>query len=477
MDKIKELILNNPVYLFLAGKYEEFGLQKYVPTQAGVIIACMIAVFLVVLLLVVIFKKKKRTIKFYVGEKKFVPVFAKKGSVIKYPEISLPEGYTFAGWYKDVEYVEAFEDIKFNGKKNLSLYAKFVTNELPAQEEYIEEIQEEAPILPVEENATFAETVENKDEVLVDVPTQEEAQEEAPAAEEVVEEAPAVEEVPLEEQPKKAETEVILEEKISKPKTIYTIGEIYDELRYQILGYERVKSLSKFGVERKQYIAEMFERDEKIYLFLAIDPDLMRMRGYSVTRAIEPEFAAVPCEMVVASGNDLQAAFELIDETMKFNFLVRSSFNAYDKVVSDEATRKNGFAFFIKNETIATTAADYYKLLRASTLAYAVADSHKDDGKFVNKIILKLFKNDEEIYLYLALDAEAEGLDFVGYDRSFADTPAMFQVKCAEDIAKANVLIDKLMYQNDMIRSPEKVEVNLDEAVENSCGFGYRVRY
>ena len=95
-----------------------------------------------------------------------------------------------------------------------------------------------------------------------------------------------------------------------------------------------------------------------------------------------------------------------------------------------------------------------------------------------NKMILKIFKKDveEKVVLYLALDAEAEGLEFVGYDKNFVDTPAMFEVKTADDCFKANELIDKLMYVFGMDKNPEQTEISLDDHLDANCGFGYRIR-
>ena len=72
--------------------------------------------------------------------------------------------------------------------------------------------------------------------------------------------------------------------------------------------------------------------------------------------------------------------------------------------------------------------------------------------------------------------ADKEGLEFVGYDKNFIDTPAMFEIKTAEDCLKANELIDKLMYVYGMDKNPEQAEISLEDTVEANCGFGYRIR-
>jgi hypothetical protein len=91
-------------------------------------------------------------------------------------------------------------------------------------------------------------------------------------------------------------------------------------------------------------------------------------------------------------------------------------------------------------------------------------------------MILKIFKKGEKVFLYLALNAEIEGLEFVGYDRNFMDTPAKFEINTAEDCFKAQSLIDKLMYRYGMEKHPDQTEIDLTEKLESSCGFGYKIR-
>ncbi len=266
-----------------------------------------------------------------------------------------------------------------------------------------------------------------------------------------------------------------IEEETYDVPTEMTIGDIYDELRTVLLGYERVKAFNKVGVIRKQFIAEMFEKEGKIYLYLAIEPELLKAKGYNVESFTEREFAIVPCKKVIACEKDYKEALEIISETMKYNNLVKGNVNV-KKVVSDEQGRKSGFAFFVKNENVLTTADDYYKFLRAITNCYSVSATARNIADANNKMILKIFKKDDTVYLYLALDAQKEGLEDVSYDSNFAETPAMFVLKTAEDFAKANALIDKLMYSFEMEKRPERANFSMEETVQKNCGFGYRIR-
>lgn len=257
----------------------------------------------------------------------------------------------------------------------------------------------------------------------------------------------------------------------------YELGKIYDNIRYEMLGYERATPFKNVGVTRKQIVAEMFERDGVINLYLAIDPELMIEKGYSVSKYLEPEFAIVPCKKVVKNNEDYLEAIKLIKEAMILNNFVKSEPRRIERVQSDEQTRKNGFAFYVKNEVVATSAGDYYKLLRAIVLSYSLAPGRQFPKNHDNMMILKIFKKDEQIFLYLALDADKEGLEFVGYDKNFADTPALYEIKISDNVIRANQLIDKLMYRFGMEKHPEQAELAFDEGVNKNCGFGYRIRH
>ena len=95
------------------------------------------------------------------------------------------------------------------------------------------------------------------------------------------------------------------------------IGKLYDDIRYEMLGYERVNAFKNLGVTRKKVIAEMFEKDGAINLYLALDPEFMQEKGYDVTRYTEPEFAIVPCKKIVKTATDFAEVISLIKEAIK----------------------------------------------------------------------------------------------------------------------------------------------------------------
>ncbi len=268
-----------------------------------------------------------------------------------------------------------------------------------------------------------------------------------------------------------AET-VVQDENVNEPNSKY----FYDEIRYAMLGYERAMQFKKLGVQRKKIIAEMFEKDEVVYLYLAVDPDFMIEKGYSVEKFSDKQFEIVPCKKAIKSNDDLTEALALVKEAMVVNNLVRSDNSYLQKPSSDEQSRKSGFAFFVKNETVATSAEDYYRILRAIVLSYQKSATIPVPSDCNGKMILKIYKKDEQIFVYLALDPTKENLQDVSFDSNFKETPAMIEIKTAEDFIKANQLIDKLMFRFGMERHPEKAVISMEDSVESSCGFGYRIK-
>lgn len=404
------------------------------------------------LILIAIFSPKKVKIIFNITKNKRVVIKCKYKKIIKYPKIKAPTGKRLEGWYKDKAFTELYESYMLDTKKTLNLYAKFVSVNEEVANPVVANAVEPIVNAPVINNVVSP----NQPEPVVE------------KAQEPIVVDPVAVAIPAAN---------VVEESINEIPSLLSAGEIYDNIRYTLLCYERTKAFSKVGVVRKQFIAEMFEKNGKIYLYLAIDPDAMIAKGYNVEKFSEREFSVVPCKKVILNSKDYQEALDLIEETMLFNNLIKSETAYVKKVISDEQTRRSGFAFFIKNEYVATTADDYYKLLRASTNCYTVSPKAKNLGEASNKMILKMFKKEDEVYLYLALDADKEGLDFVGYDRNFVDTPAMFVIKTADDFNKANVLIDKLMTAFEMEKHPEKAELSLEEPVQKNCGYGYRIRF
>ena len=380
-------------------------------------VVAFIVLLIAIIVLVSVFKKKK--VIFYSEGKKYLVTKCKHKGEIIFPSEIKKAGKKFLYWCTDKDLRKEFLQTKLNKNKKLKLYAKFE----PVYERVDIKLPEIEPIV---------DTVEIES--------------------------------------------VNANEPIKEEEKVFDIGELYDAIRYEMLSYERAVPFKQLGIVRKQIVAEMFEKNGKINLYFAIDPNLMREKGYNVMDYTEPEFKIVPCKKVVDSFDDYDEVISIIKETMLLNNFVKSNVVMATKVKSDENVRKSGFAFYVKNDIIATSAKEYYILLRSVVLSYKMSAIRKHSDSNENNMILKIFKKGEKVFLYLALNPEMEGLEFVGYDKNFLDTPAMFEINTADDCIKAQILIDKLMYRYGMEKYPDQTEIDLNEELEANCGFGYKIR-
>ena len=417
------------------------------------LIALGAVVFLILLISIIVGIAKKKKVKFYVNGKKIAVKKVKFKKEIPFPDAPSVEGKAFIGWFKDKKLTKKFDGVILNKNKKLKLYAGFedviVDNQFEVDGQYDVENQYEV------ENEV--EPIENEIEV------------------ENVEPIANNEEVEYQEVSAQEELSYICEEVINVDEAVSELAYYYDEIRYTMLCYERATAFKELGMVRKQVIAKMFQKDDQINLYLSLDPQAMRVKGYAVEDYDSIDFASVPTKKVVRDREDFEEALCLIKEAMTLNNLVPSEIVTATKAQSDENVRRSGFVFYLKNESVVTSAVDYYKYLRTSVNSYALAPNKQYPIGCENKMILKIFKKDERVVVYLALNAEKEGLEFVGYDKNFADTPAMIRINTAEDLIKANVLIDKLMSSYGLERYPDKAEV-IESEIQENCGFGYRIR-
>ncbi len=411
--------LNDQYFAFL----EKNNIKTSIELIYALLIAFVVLLVLIIVIRIIVSFNKKRRIYFYANKKLIKKTKTKYRQKIIFPsdEELKKDGEIFVGWFRDKDLEKPFLFDWLEKRHDLRLYAKY-----------------DKDAVSVIENGSLEGYCLLSEEAMAD--------------------------------------SQIVEDKIGRDTASLSIGDLYDLIRYEMLSYERANPFKNLGVVRKQVVAEMFEKDEKIHLYFAVDPDLMKEKGYNVERYQDAEFQIVPCKKIVETYEDYEEAIKLIKEAMLLNNFVKSDIVMANKTKSDEHVRKSGFAFYVKNEVVATTASEYYILLRAVVLSYKLSALRKYPESLDNKMILKIFKKEQRIFLYLALNADREGLEFVGYDKNFADTPAMFEIKSCDDCIKAQTLIDKLMYYYGMEKHPDQAEISLNETLETNCGFGYRIR-
>ncbi len=505
VSTIKDFLM--PLYIWYYNLFNSLNVTFISAQTSFVIIFGLLGLIVFILLMKLLFGKKKKKITFIAAGQVYAKRKAKYKKKINFPEAPIADGYKFVGWFTDEACTNQYVSTTMKSKKKLNLYAKFepvieeseqeetvsepivdtndiveTATESVVESDNVEEVSEQISE-PIVDNT--AEQVEEQNEV-VEI----ESQEEEPLVQETqVESEPIAtqtesEVAPISIAPQEEEIKVALpvnngsriKEEVIEPIVEKTIGDLYDGLRNEMLMYVRANAFDNIGVSRKHIIAEMFEKDGEINLYLAISPELMLLKGYKVERYSQAEFSIVPCKKVVKTEKDYFEAIEIIKEAMLFNNLVKHEDIVVNNTKSTEKVRKMGFAFFVKNETVISTAEEIYKLLRANVLCYMAGENNEVASAYNNKMILKIFKKEEEIFVYLALNAEKEGLEFVGFDRNFADTPAMFKIETIEDVLNIYYLVDKLMYQYGLEKHPEIAEEISGDALSANCGFGYRIK-
>lgn len=446
MEQVIQFLNNakNQVVSVYSSLIQYWPLQHVIRLWQAMLIALALIILIVLFVVLLVKAKKDRNVSFYALGSLHKRVVTKYKKPIKYPAPPVREGYKFLYWCRDKKCKVRYEKKYLDCKSDLNLFAK------------LEKIDEEG----VGESVQFAQPQPQPQYQPQPQPQYQPQYQPQPYAPYV---APPV------------SYGGYVENVYQEAPVTMGPAYFYDEIRYAMLGYERASQFKKLGVTRKQIIAEMFEKDGVVNLYLKVDPLLLQEKGYKVDRYQDSQFAIVPCKKEIKSKEDLDEALCIIKEAMTINNLIKSEVMFMQRPVSTEQSRRSGFAFFVKNENIATTADDYYRLLRAIVLSYEKSATLRGVSAD-NKMILKIYKKAETVYVYLALNPIEEGLENVSYDRNFIDTPAMFVVNTAEDCSKANEYIEKLMYRYGMERKPEKAEISLEDPIEVNCGFGYRIR-
>ena len=114
---------------------------------------------------------------------------------------------------------------------------------------------------------------------------------------------------------------------------------------------------------------------------------------------------------------------------------------------------------------------EYYNTIRRTTLSYALPAAN--DRAIDGETLVRAYKKDDGVYVYLALDASTEGVK-AAEGALAKDTPALVTVADDESLKTALTLIDKVMTDRGLVKTDREIG---QLKVGASNGFGYRVRF
>ena len=226
---------------------------------------------------------------------------------------------------------------------------------------------------------------------------------------------------------------------------------------------------SEFETEAETLsIAKVVKTSEGIKLYVDVDPESVDKAVYDVKLVKAEDLYQAPILKIIDTTEAYNQALELVDMLVE-QFKLMECDPDLDAINGTD-TYMLTVAKPIPEGPTDEELTNYLKELRKEALSYALtAENEKaEDGK----ILVKAFKAEDAVNIYLALEASEYGLQEAEGD--LADgTPAMMAVTNEEEFAKAKELIQKLMAEYGL----EKVVDPSELGEGSSKGFGYRIKF
>lgn len=382
-----------------------------------------IAAIIVILIIISLIKKfHKYTVKFYSnGGSKVKNAKARLGEYIAMPANPVRPGYVFAGWFTSQDLSERFVANRMVTRRNLKAYAKW-NLELSKEriDRYYETLRNElAAHGALNEGCAIEEGKEKTFAVIV-----------------------------------KGEKDIIL----------YTAFELKTLIQdgYNVKasgeGYEETPSMFVISTRDDFVVAQ------KLVTKLIKTYDLKETE-YEEAKPEEKRFAlTLVAPMVVAA--ELETTEEAKpEETEETTEAVEETVEETKPEETEETTEQ------VEEPAPATEEQliEYFTTIRNAVCGYALYE--KNDKAEDGKMLVKLYKKEDAVYCYLALDPASYGLETVGL--GFSDTPALMKVATDEDLEKAISLVEAVMLAHGFEKSDEPVE----EKPYEGKGFGYRIHF
>ena len=255
------------------------------------------------------------------------------------------------------------------------------------------------------------------------------------------------------------------------PLTQERIIEMYDALRDSMRSYKKVSFKPLLGLSENELIAAMYFKENHIQLNLALNLNDLKREGISVLVSKEKKFAEVPAQILISTEELFATALDLVKRALIAKGL--QQVDDYEPGAPSTAEeRKNGFAYMINNDRVASTAEDYFEMLRIALKGYVMEE---DNGMFKpgDKVTLaRIYITNEVACLHLPTIKGEKGLK-PSRDARFEDTPVIVKILAPRDMLDAYNLIDKVMKANGFVKNPEAANELTDVKVPATNGFAY----
>lgn len=273
------------------------------------------------------------------------------------------------------------------------------------------------------------------------------------------------------------------------------VNRYYATLRNTLASHAILTGETEMAEDKTYAIIEKHEKD--IALYLALNTQMLAKELFNVTAC--PDKPETPTLLTIATREDFIDAQKLVEKLVEFYGLGQSDFEpatkeettyalvigpapveeAQEEVVEEpveevveevqEEVQEEPVEEAVEEPVTEEQLIEYFTKIRNQVCGYALYEQNEkaEDGK----MLVKLYKKDEAVYCYMALDAESYGLETVGL--GFGDTPALLKVASDEDLEKALSLVEIVMTEHGLEKSDEPVE----EKGYEGKGFGYRIHY
>lgn len=264
--------------------------------------------------------------------------------------------------------------------------------------------------------------------------------------------------------------------KWAAPVTRERLDEFYDLLRAEMTSYEKVGFKPSMGIKENELVANMFEEGNAVTLYLSCDPERLRKEGFTVENAKDKRFEEVPSKKIIACETAFSEAMELVSKIFAAKGLQKKT-DTSDAPISTDEERKQGFVYFVHNERVASSAEDYFELLRINLKSYVM---EKDPGTFKpgdRFTLARIYITNEVACLHLPLVKKERELSKPSRNSQFEDTPVVLQILTGDDLLEAYELIAEVMEANGFVKCPENSNDLKDVQVPTTNGFAYTLKF